>query len=156
MTGPTIDAFIPLKGHSARVPGKNLRLFRGVPLFHVIVRTLQKSEQVDRIFIDTDSERIAASAASLGGVHVIRRRPELEGDDTSSTFSSRTSCRDTPMSSTHYKRTPPIRCSDLRRSMMPSPPTSKTMRAAACSPSRGTRLASIARTLRRSTTTPPS
>ena len=31
MTRP-ISAFIPLKGHSARVPGKNLRDFNGRPL----------------------------------------------------------------------------------------------------------------------------
>ena len=83
MTDGTIDAFIPVKGHSARVPGKNLRPFKGKPLFHVIVNTLQEAARVATIFIDTDSDEIAASAASLGGTVVIRRKPALEGDDTS-------------------------------------------------------------------------
>lgn len=78
-----VDAFIPLKGHSARVPGKNLRPFGGRPLFHVIVGTLQRATFVDRIFIDTDSDEIARSASSLEGVTVLRRRPDLEGDEVS-------------------------------------------------------------------------
>ena len=79
----TVDAFIPLKGHSERVPGKNLRDFGGRPLFHVIVETLQRAQSVDRIFIDTDSDEISASATGLAGVEVLRRLPELEGDDVS-------------------------------------------------------------------------
>ena len=80
---PQVSVFIPLKGHSARVPGKNLRPFHGVPLFHVIVTTLQRCRTVDRIYIDTDSDEIAASAAQLDSVTVLRRKPHLEGDDTS-------------------------------------------------------------------------
>lgn len=83
MRDPSIAAFIPLKGHSARVPGKNLRLFGGRPLFHVIVETLQQATHVGEIFIDTDSDAIAASAADLADVSVVRRKPQLEGDDTS-------------------------------------------------------------------------
>lgn len=82
MNGP-IDAFIPLKGHSSRVPGKNLRDFAGRPLFHVIVETLRRAKRVGMIYLDTDDEAIAESAASLWGVAVIRRRPDLVGDDVS-------------------------------------------------------------------------
>ncbi len=78
-----VDAFIPLKGHSARVPGKNLRDFEGRPLFHVIVETLESAERIDRIFIDTDVDEIADSASSRGGVTVLRRDPALVGDDVS-------------------------------------------------------------------------
>lgn len=77
-----IDAFIPLKGHSQRVPGKNLRPFGGRPLFHVIVDALQQAETIDRVIIDTDSDDIAASAEPLG-VTVVRRDPALLGDDVS-------------------------------------------------------------------------
>ena len=83
MTYPQIDAFVPLKAHSARVPGKNLRLFNGRPLFHAIVNSLQEATHVGSIYIDTDSEEIAASAAELADVEVVRRKPHLEGDDTS-------------------------------------------------------------------------
>ena len=77
-----INAFIPLKGHSARVPGKNLRDFNGRPLFHVIVETLQIADRVETIYIDTDSADIAHSAAALD-VIVIDRRPDLVGEEVS-------------------------------------------------------------------------
>jgi N-acylneuraminate cytidylyltransferase len=79
----TVDAFIPLKGHSARVPGKNLREFAGRPLFHAIVATLQRAERVDAIYIDTDDAEIAASTETLDDVVVIKRRPDLIGDEVS-------------------------------------------------------------------------
>lgn len=75
-----VNAFIPLKGHSARVPAKNLRPFRGIPLFQVIVRTLQEAERIATIYIDTDSDEIAERAAGLDDVEVILRRPDLVGD----------------------------------------------------------------------------
>ena len=79
----TVDAFIPLKGHSARVPGKNLRDFGGRPLFHMIVMALQQADRVGTIYIDTDDEEIAVSAAALDNVAVNRRRLDLIGDDVS-------------------------------------------------------------------------
>lgn len=78
-----VDAFIPLKGASERVPGKNMRPFGGKPLFHVIVRTLEQAETIGRIFIDTDSDAIAESAATLGSVEVEMRPPELCGHEVS-------------------------------------------------------------------------
>lgn len=78
-----IDAFIPLKGHSERVPGKNLRDFEGRPLFHVVIGTLQAAHRVGTVFIDTDDDEIAASAAGIDNVVVVRRRPELVGDEVS-------------------------------------------------------------------------
>jgi len=78
-----VDAFVPLKGHSSRVPGKNLRDFNGRPLFHVIVETLQAARTVGTIYIDTDDATIAADAGRLEDVVVIRRRPDLVGDDVS-------------------------------------------------------------------------
>ncbi len=78
-----LNAFVPLKGHSARVPGKNMRPFAGAPLFHTIVRTLQQAERVERIYVDTDDDEIAASAEALDGVTVLRRNPDLVGDEVS-------------------------------------------------------------------------
>ncbi len=78
-----IDIFIPLKGKSQRVPGKNMRPFGGRPLFHTIVATLEQAERVGGIYIDTDSEVIAESAATFDTVTVIMRKPELLGHDVS-------------------------------------------------------------------------
>ena len=78
-----IAAFIPLKGHSARVPGKNLRSFGDRPLFQVIVNTLQDAELVGTIYIDTDDDEIATRAEQLEDVIVMRRKGHLLGDDVS-------------------------------------------------------------------------
>jgi N-acylneuraminate cytidylyltransferase len=78
-----IDIFIPLKGKSQRVPGKNMRPFGGKPLFHTIVETLEKAERVGAIYIDTDSDVIAEAATGFDTVTVIRRKPELLGHDVS-------------------------------------------------------------------------
>ena len=78
-----VDAFVPLKGHSARVPGKNLRMFGERPLFQVIVNTLQQASSVRTIYIDTDDDEIARRAEPLTDVVVLRRKSHLVGDDTS-------------------------------------------------------------------------
>jgi CMP-N-acetylneuraminic acid synthetase len=75
-----VNAFIPLKGHSERVPNKNLRPFHGAPLFHTIVSTLNDAERVGRIIIDTDDDEIVESAEALDNVVVVRRRGDLIGD----------------------------------------------------------------------------
>jgi len=35
-----IIAILPMKGHSERVPGKNMKLMCGKPLFYWIIKTL--------------------------------------------------------------------------------------------------------------------
>lgn len=79
----TIDIFIPLKGASERVPGKNMRPFGGRPLFHTILATLEEAERVSGVYIDTDSDVIAESAAVFDHVTVIRRKEELLGHEIS-------------------------------------------------------------------------
>ncbi len=78
-----IDVFIPLKGKSQRVPGKNMRPFGGRPLFHTILATLEAAERVSGVYIDTDSEVIAESAQSFDSVTVVMRKEGLLGHDVS-------------------------------------------------------------------------
>lgn len=78
-----IDVFIPLKGKSQRVPGKNMRPFGGRPLFHTILATLEAAERISGIYIDTDSEVIAESAQSFATVNVVMRKEHLLGHDVS-------------------------------------------------------------------------
>ena len=79
----TIDALIPLKGESQRVPGKNMRSFGGQPLFHTILQSLEEANLVGNIYINTDSESIAESASKFPSVTVEMRKPELLGHDIS-------------------------------------------------------------------------
>jgi N-acylneuraminate cytidylyltransferase len=61
-----------MKHVSERVPGKNVRLLHGKPLFHWIVNALQESRYVEEVVINTDSEEIARGAEALGARILIR------------------------------------------------------------------------------------
>lgn len=81
MVGDGIAAFVPMKGHSERVPGKNIRPLAGRPLYHWIVETLLAVEQVTTIAIDTDSDTIAEDVGDhFPAVQIIWRPEELRGD----------------------------------------------------------------------------
>ncbi len=76
-----IVALLPMKGNSERVPNKNLRLFNGQPLYHVIVKQLLSSSYITKIVIDTDSEKIKADAnANFPSIEIVDRPVELHGD----------------------------------------------------------------------------
>jgi len=72
-----------MKGHSERVPNKNMRNFAGAPLYHVVARTLSASDLVSEILINTDSEVIKADALKhFPKVRIIDRPLKLCGDMT--------------------------------------------------------------------------
>ncbi|MEQ8664776.1 MAG: acylneuraminate cytidylyltransferase family protein [Rhodospirillales bacterium] len=78
------SALIPLKGHSQRVPGKNLRQIAGRPLFHWVCKALRDAPSITRIVIDTDSDEVESAVRSFDPSIVILRRPkELQGDSMS-------------------------------------------------------------------------
>jgi len=80
--GLEIVAFVPMRHSSERVRGKNYRPLGGVPLFHHIVSALLDCPHIDRVFIDTDSDTIAADADSaFPSVGIIRRPDHLLGGD---------------------------------------------------------------------------
>lgn len=51
-----IVALLPMKGTSERVPNKNLKIFNGKPLYHIIMDTLLKSKYIETVVVNTDSE----------------------------------------------------------------------------------------------------
>ena len=74
-------ALVPMKGHSERVPNKNIRDFRGEPLFYRILDTLQASSHIEKIIINTDSKLIADLALRRSPRVQINDRPEaIRGD----------------------------------------------------------------------------
>ncbi len=77
-----IIALLPMKGHSERVPNKNMKFFHGRPLFHAIVSSLLDSKYIDKIVIDTDAEIIKHNAKEKFGnnVIIIDRPKEIQGD----------------------------------------------------------------------------
>ncbi|NQT02645.1 MAG: acylneuraminate cytidylyltransferase family protein [Planctomycetes bacterium] len=80
MNIPKVKALVPMKGHSERVPNKNIRLLAGKPCFHWIMETLSKSKYIDEIIINTDSEEIAESAQKHFDVTILERPEYLLGD----------------------------------------------------------------------------
>jgi len=83
MTEPDpITGFVAAKGHSSRVPGKNMRDFGGRPLVHHILQALTDAQLVARVVLDSDSDDILSSAAeAFPDLELIRRPAELCGDD---------------------------------------------------------------------------
>jgi len=71
-----VTALLPMKGHSERVPNKNLRPMCGQPLFFHVAWALQASDRVERIVVNTDSEAIASAAKEAFSKVVIHWRPE--------------------------------------------------------------------------------
>ena len=76
---PPITALLPMKGTSERVPGKNIRLFGGEPLFYHILKTLENVKYIDRIIINTDSQKIKNLASSFPKVIFHDRPAEICG-----------------------------------------------------------------------------
>lgn len=76
-----VTALLPMKGHSERVPGKNLRPIAGRPLYHWIARALVAATSVDTVVVDTDSDEIAADVSREFPAFEVHERPEhLQGD----------------------------------------------------------------------------
>ena len=76
-----IAALVPMKAHSERVPGKNMHNFCGKPLYHMIMQALTKSKYIEKIIINTDSEKIARDALdNFKNVAIIYRPYHIRGD----------------------------------------------------------------------------
>ncbi len=78
----TIQALLPMKGNSERVPNKNMRSFDGAPLYHAIMHALLASKYIERVAINTDSQTIAEDAKKHFGdrVVIIDRPASIQGD----------------------------------------------------------------------------
>lgn len=70
-----VTALLPMKGHSERVPNKNLRTMNDKPLFFHIADVLNQCEGIDNIIINTDSEEIAGLARKAFSKVIIHQRP---------------------------------------------------------------------------------
>lgn len=67
MTGtPTAVAIIPARGGSKRIPRKNIRLFRGLPMLAWSIDAALASGDFDTVMVSTDDPQIAEVARALG------------------------------------------------------------------------------------------
>ncbi len=81
-TRPRTVALLPMKGHSERVPGKNVKDLAGRPLFRWVLDALLDVEVIDLVVVNTDARDLLASHGLVDGDRVlVRDRPaELCGD----------------------------------------------------------------------------
>lgn len=77
--------FIPIKQNSERVPGKNFRRIGGIPLYQAIILKALESGCFNAVFVDTNSDEVAAFAKRAGAAHIPRKRelalPTANGND---------------------------------------------------------------------------
>jgi N-acylneuraminate cytidylyltransferase len=71
-------AFIPARGGSKRLPGKNIKLFGGLPLIYYSI-AFAKYNQFSKIIVSTDDDAIA-EVAKLYGAEVLIRPKALATD----------------------------------------------------------------------------
>ena len=76
-----MKAFVPLKNHSERVPGKNFKLLDTKPLYLWVITTLLRTPEINGIMIDTDSDdRGLWELANNPKIEIKKRSPHLVGD----------------------------------------------------------------------------
>ena len=71
---------IPARGGSKGIPRKNIRLLDHKPLISYSIDIAKSSAYVDDVVVSTDDSEIALLSEKFGA-SVIRRSPELAGDD---------------------------------------------------------------------------
>ena len=83
MNKKKLAALMPLKGHSERVPGKNMRPLHGKPLYRWVLDSMMQVDALSEILINTDSEEILADIElnyPKNRVIAFRRPKSLLGD----------------------------------------------------------------------------
>ena len=73
-------AVIPARGGSKRIPRKNIRPFRGIPIIAYSIHAAISSRLFDMVIVSTDDSEIAKVANSVGAETPFLRPAELSGD----------------------------------------------------------------------------
>ena len=76
----SIIAFIPARGGSKGVPGKNIRLLAGKPLIAWSIEQALASKFIDRVIVSTDCTEIANISISYGAEVPFLRPDSISGD----------------------------------------------------------------------------
>lgn len=79
----TYWAFIPARGGSKRLPGKNIKTLAGKPLIAWTIEAALQAPAIDRVIVNTESEAIASTAKQWGAEVPFLRPEQLATDRTS-------------------------------------------------------------------------
>jgi CMP-N-acetylneuraminic acid synthetase len=81
MKNPRVVVFMPMKGNSERVKNKNMKMFDGEPLFHIVLNELQKSKYNLTVVINTDSQELKNDVMiNYADIEIVDRPSHLIGD----------------------------------------------------------------------------
>lgn len=81
MLMPKIVAFVPMRHHSERVPGKNFRPLAGKPLYQHIIASLLACPEISQVVVDTDSPVVISGLREhFPSVGLIERPEHLRAD----------------------------------------------------------------------------
>ncbi len=78
--GKSIFAFIPARGGSKRVPGKNMKLLNGKPLLRYTSDAVKNSEYIDKYFVSTE-DKATKDYCRDNSIDTLGRTPEQYADD---------------------------------------------------------------------------
>ena len=81
--GKKLIAIIPVRMGSKRLRSKNIKNFRGRPLFVWTIKSAQASKYIDEIILSTESDKIKKIAKKFGYCTNYLRKPYLANDSTS-------------------------------------------------------------------------
>jgi N-acylneuraminate cytidylyltransferase len=85
----TTVAFVPVRGGSKSIPGKNIRDLAGKPLVAWVLEAASGCSEIDEVVVSTDCDQIVEVVESLGLAKVrIFRRSAATATDTASTESA--------------------------------------------------------------------
>jgi len=77
-----ITALVPIKEESERLKNKNFKLFNGIPLYQIVLKTLQNCKNISSIIVNTDSTEIKTICPQLfSKVKILDRPQEIKGND---------------------------------------------------------------------------
>lgn len=76
----TTVAFIPARGGSKGVPGKNVKLIAGKPLLAWSIEQAKSASLIDKVVVSTDCPEIAACARQYGAEVPFMRPADISGD----------------------------------------------------------------------------
>ena len=72
MSKNSVIAFVHAKGNSKRVKNKNLKKLKNKPLIYYAITKALKCKLVDKVIIDSDSDKILKVGKSLGAIPIKR------------------------------------------------------------------------------------
>lgn len=76
-----VYAFVPAKGTSERIENKNMRFLDGERLYARALKTLLQCKEIDKVFLDTESEEMYKLVDYLP-ITFMKRNPELANNKT--------------------------------------------------------------------------